>query len=250
MDYDEQDIEVIRVLSKLKEAESPYPADMMASRRQRFVKHIAALGLGTGAALAIKEGAKAAGGSSIPPVAGTILETALIVAIVVEASVVAFVHRDKVLDSFRTISGQPTVQQVTDAPDSSRPLLSPTELIPTAFIVTAESVLEPTNVTATATAFETPSPETLVVTDTAPQAGADISGAQVNSTPVPNGNNTNNSNNGNHYGQTPLPERTKDNGNNGGGSDSNNNDNNGDNNSGNNGGNNNDNNGNSNRNNH
>ena len=41
-------------------------------------------------------------------------------------------------------------------------------------------------------------------------AGVDL----LNATPAPNGLNGNPSNNGNHYGQTPKPERTKENGNN------------------------------------
>lgn len=233
MDYEEQDVEVIRMLSKLKETGSTYPVEMMASRRQSYVKQIAALGIGTGAALAIKEGAKAAGGSSLPPIATTIVEAALIVAIVAEASFVAFMNREKVLDLYQKISGQSTVQEVNDVPDSSRPLLAPTESFATALMVTEEPTLEPTLMTETATVAETPSPETVVVTDPGSTAGDDISSVEVNSTPAPNGNN------GNHYGQTPIPERTKDNGNNGGGSNSNNNDSNGDDNGGNNGNNNN-----------
>jgi hypothetical protein len=191
---------------------------MMASRRQNYVKQIAALGLGAGAAFAMKAGAKAAGGSSIPPIASTIVETALIVAIVAEAGFVAFVNREKVLDLFRRISGQPTVEQVTAPPDISVPLFDPTEFVETAFVVTTEPTLEPTLVTETAIAVQTPSPEILVVTEAAAAAEADATEVLVNSTPVPNGNN------GNHYGQTPIPERTKENGNDGGASNSNNND--------------------------
>ncbi len=211
MEYEDQDIEVIRMLSKLREAESTYPVDMMASRRQSYMKQIAALGIGTGAALAIKEGAKAAGGSSVPPIAGTIVEAALIVAIVAEAGFVAFVNREKVLDFFRRTSVQSTVEQVTALPDDSLPLLDPSEVVETALLVTAEPTLQPT----LATVIETPSPGMMIVTEADSRTGTDASGVQVDSTPVPNDDN------GNHYGQTPIPERTKENG--GGGSNSTNN---------------------------
>ena len=214
MEFDEKDYEVISLLSKLKEADSAYPVEMIASRRKSFVKQIAAMGLGAGAAFALKEGAKAAGGSSIPPIAGTIVETALIVAIVAEAGFVAFVNREKVLDLFRTNSSQQTVEQVTAPPDLSLPLPDPTEIIYTAFIESAE----PTIVTETPTVVGTPSPEMSVVTAAAGVEESEDGGVQVNSTPDPNNNN---GNNGNHYGQTPVAERTKDS-NGGGGSDDNN----------------------------
>lgn len=240
MDYDEQDNEVVRLLSKLRDAESNYPVEMMTSRRHNFVKQIAALGLGTGAAFAMKEAAKAAGGSSIPPIAGAILETALIVAIVAEASFVAFVNREKVLDVFRTVTGQPTVVHVTTPADVLLPLLDPATFVETSFTETSVPTPEPTLMTETATAIRTPAPEILVVTDAASAAGAtEPSGVQMNSTPAPH---INNGNNGNHYGQTPAAERTKENEGGGGNSSDSNND---DGNEGNNG--NNDNNGNNGR---
>lgn len=215
MDYEEQDSEVVRLLSRLRETESPYPADLMAARRQRFVKEIAALGLGTAAAVAVKGAAKAAGGASTLPLASTVVETALIVAIVAEAGFVAFVNRAKVLDFIQTSLGQPSVSHVTPAAESSRPLLAPSE---TTFIVTADPTLPPTLVTETATAVGTPSPEMAIVTAAA-AAEADTSEEQLNATPVPNGDTYdggNNGNNGNHYGQTPAPERTKESGGGGG----------------------------------
>jgi hypothetical protein len=195
MEFEEQDDEVIGLLSKLKEIEGTYPPEMMASRRQSFVKEIAALGIGAGAAIALKEGAKAAGGSSIPPIASTIVETALIIAIVAEAGFVAVVNRHKVLDLFRTFSAEPTVEQVTAPPDSSLPLIQPAEINVT---------VEPTMAAATPGAALTPSPDLLFVTGAAEGAEeAGDAGVQANGTPEPNGNN------GNHYGQTPIPERTK-----------------------------------------
>lgn len=204
MEFDEQDNDVIRLLTKLKESEGNYPVDMMTSRRQGYVKQIAALGIGAGAGVALKASSKGAGGSSIPPIAGTILETALIIAIVAEAGLVAVINRQKVLDFFRTISSQVVVEQIATStpPDSAVPLVEPL-LIGTVEPRLIDTV-EPTEaVTETSTAVGTPSPDMMLVTDT---EGDDVDTAdalQANSTPDPNDNN------GNHYGQTPIPVRTK-----------------------------------------
>jgi hypothetical protein len=210
MEYNEQDNDVIRLLRQLREAEGGYPVEMMTSRRRGYVKQIAALGIGAGVGVALKASAKGAGGSSIPPIAGTIVETILIVAIVIEAGVVAITNREKVLELFRSTSSQPAVAQIsTSTPDSAIPVVEPM-LIDT---------LEPTQIVVeTFTAVSTPSPDMLLFTDMTDMndmnvddvdAEADL---QSNSTPAPNDDN------GNHYGQTPIPARTKSSG---GGSDQN-----------------------------
>jgi hypothetical protein len=145
----------------------------------------------------MKETAKAAAGASIPPIAGTILETALIVAIVAEAGYVAILNREKILDVFRTGSVQPTVEQVSPPPDFASP---PDELPVTGPTVVIETA-EPTIVTATATAMSTATPEPPFVRNTE-VSGNSTAGAEVNSTPRPHDDN------GNHYGQTPKAERT------------------------------------------
>ena len=208
MEFYEIDDDVIKLLTKLKDAEGKYPVDMMISRRQGYVKQIAALGMGAGAGAALSASAKGAGGFSTPPIVSTILEAALIVAIVAEAGFVAIINRERVTDLFRTISSQSITEQVSPPPDSAAPLIEPSVVVATA---------EPTEiVTETSTAaVDTPAPEMLFVTEVDNVNAEDGDVLQVNSTPAPN-NNTDN--NGNHYGQTPIPQRTKQPGG-GGGSD-------------------------------
>ena len=215
MEYDEIDSEVVRLLASLRETGSSYPTALLAARRERFVKQIAAFGFGVGAAIVLKETAKAVGGSSIPSVVSTILETALVVAIVAEAGYVAIVHREKILDWFRTISLEPAVEVVATAPDSKDlpgelPVTGPT-FVPTI----AEPVV---TVTATATVVIPPTPPLPVMTVTvnpAAPGGTGDNGDSVQgiSTPQPH------EDNGNHYGQTPRAERTRQSGGGGGGSD-------------------------------
>lgn len=206
MEIDEIDDDVIKLLTKLREAEGNYPVEMMSLRRQGYVKQIAALGIGAGAGAALNAAAKGAGGSSIPPIVSTILETALIVAIVAEAGFVAIINRDRVTELFRTISSQSTTEQVSPPPDVAAPLIEPSVVVMTA---------EPTElVTETSTGVGTPAPAMLFMTEADNPEDGD--GPQANSTPDPNNDNDNSDNNGNHYGQTPIPERTKESG---GGSD-------------------------------
>lgn len=195
MEFDEKDNQVINILTKLKDAEGGYPVEMMAARRQTYIKQLTAMGIGTGAAAALKSAAKAGGGgSSIPPVASTLLETVLIVAIVAEAAAVAFINREKVNELVRTLSrsNQPTVEEVVNVPDATD--------LP---VVLPEMTLT-FELTGTPTPSGTPTPGLLL----AGESTEDQDSAQANSTPDPN------ENNGNQYGLTPKPERTKEPGNN------------------------------------
>lgn len=191
MDFDEKDAEVIKLLTQLKNSEGGYPMEMMVSRRQSYIQQLAGLGIGVGAAGALKEVIKGGGGSAIPPVAGTLLETILIVAIVAEGAAVALMNRDKLTDLLNTITNQPRVEEVVNTPiEAASPF---TELVvPTTF--------EPT-MTGTVTPVGTPSPVFLFVTRDAASDHEDSSHQAV-STPNPQDDN------GNHYGLTPKPERT------------------------------------------
>jgi hypothetical protein len=188
MEFDETDNEVIKLLTQLKNAEGAYPAEMMASRRQSYMNQIAGLGIGAGAAGVLKHVVKGGGGSAVPPIASTLLETALIIAIVAEAGAVAFINRQKVSELFRTISAQPKVETVSTPLEIASPLVE-LKLTSTLYV------------TETATPIGTPSPAIFSSTTVA----SDDENTQSNATPsVSNGNN------GNHYGQTPEPSRTKD----------------------------------------
>lgn len=199
MDYDEKDVEVIKLLSRLKQTEGVYPAAMLASRRRQFVQQMSVFGLGLGAALILKGFVKAAGGSSFSGIAGIVLEAALIVVIVAEAGYMAVANREKILDFFQSNATQATVEQAGTDDDSDLP---PVEMPVTGPSLPAETA-EPAAIAATPTFVNTPSATAEPATST--PVTADNGGeAQPNSTVEPHDNN------GNHYGQTPRPQRTKD----------------------------------------
>lgn len=196
MEFNEKDAEVIKLLTQLKNAEGGYPVEMMALRRQSYLKQLAGLGVGLGAAGALKHALKGGGGSAIPPAASTLLETILIVAIVAEAAAVTLINREKLTDLILSISNQPTVEEVVSTPiEMASPL---TELVlPT----TVEPTVTVTTVTVTPLA--TPSAALLSITSV---SGSENQGSTLQAVSTPNVQ----ENNGNQYGLTPKPERTKD----------------------------------------
>jgi hypothetical protein len=114
------------------------------------------------------------------------------VAIVAETGTVAYFYRDKLADLFQTITNEASGQEVTPPPVQ-------TEL-------EVQGVTPSSAVTATLTSVTlSVSPTGTALTSTPVPGGAeDNNTISANSTPAPNGNN------GNHYGQTPRPQRTKD----------------------------------------
>jgi len=225
MEYDPKDTEVIHLLRKLKDSNGAYPPEMLALRRQGYLKQVAEVSAGAGLAVAVRNIAKggkgAAGASSI---AGTVVEALLVVAIIAEAGAVTYIYRDKVTEYFRSITRSPEVEEVASSPVISSPLAE-MQITPTpVFTFTA---------TVTVTGTETPTPATpsgtpsmALVAGTAPpdgDTGVDVQSSASTSIPGSTGSNTGGSsvstsdpkgNNGNHYGQTPKPERTKNPGNN------------------------------------
>ena len=197
MEHDPKDQKVVDLLTKLKNANGGYPSEMLESRRQTYLNHMAGLGLGAGLGAAFKNAAKKGGGSGFsPPTAGTLLEVALVVAIVAEAGTLAYFYRDKVADFFQSFAATSNTQEVASPPVLTSPF---PELEISGVPVSAV----PTGTTAEMPA-STPVPgltDDLTVNNS---GGANL----TSSTPIPNGNN------GNHYGQTPKPERTKDKNNN------------------------------------
>jgi hypothetical protein len=196
MEFDEKDAEVIQLLTQLKNVEGGYPVEMMAVRRQRYMKQLAGLGVGLGAADALKHTLRGGGGSAIPPIASTLLETILIVAIVAEAAAVTLINREKLTDLILSISNQPTVEQVVSTPiEIAGPL---TELA-------ISTIVEPTVTvtTVTVTPLATSSPALLSITSV---PGFENGGSTLQAVSTPNVQD----NNGNQYGLTPKPERTKD----------------------------------------
>jgi hypothetical protein len=192
MGFDAQDKEIVRLLTKLKNADGKYPQDLLAARRQNYLRQMGEVGLGIGAGLAIKNAVKGEKAPGLSPATSKILESALVVAIVAETGAVAYFYRDKLAELFQTITKEAGIQEVTPPPTHTE-----LEIQGVTFAPAVTSILPSSTLSVTPTEIElTSTPIPGVVED-----NITIS---ANSTPALNGNN------GNHYGQTPKPERTKD----------------------------------------
>jgi hypothetical protein len=212
MEFEPQDRKVVELLTKLKGANESYPSDMLAARRQAFLNTMAGAGLSVGTGSALNGTLKGGGGSGAASLTvGKVLEVALLVAIVAEAGTLAYFYRDKVADVFRSISEPSHVQEIASPPVA-------TFTFPELEISKIPSSAVPTGTApemATSTSTQIPG----VADDPTSNTNVDVSSTDstsdpnvnTDSTPDPNVNNENNGNNGNHYGQTPRPERTKDN---------------------------------------
>ena len=192
MGFDAQDKEIVRLLTKLKDTDGKYPPDLLVARRQRYLRQMGEIGLGMGLGAGIKNVAKSGKAPALSSATSTILESALVVAIAAETGTVAYFYRDKLADVVHTITNGTKVQEITSPPThtqrdvhgvTSAPAVVST--LPSATLSMSPTEPEPTS---------TPIPEVVENNNT---VGA-------NSTPSPKGNN------GNHYGQTPKPQRTKD----------------------------------------
>ena len=197
MEFEKKDQDVVSLLTKLKNTGGGYPSQLLASRRQNYLMQVANIGLGLGIGgghkIITKSGKSAAGS---PPVAGTLIETALVVAIVAQAGAAAYIYRDKLKEMIQSFSSSPRVEEVASPPVVTSPLPQ----IP----ITAPESETPV---ISETPMDTPTTGTPAPNLVGESNQADGNN-QIASTPDPNGNN------GNHYGQTPKPDRTKDKGNN------------------------------------
>lgn len=189
--------DVLQLFSSLKNAENNYPHDMIESRRDTFSKQAAAMAIlakASGEAVVAtttsqtasttSSGAADAGSVSM----STILETALVIAIVAEAGVAAYVYREKIAEFVNSTFGPKTEQVASPPEDTSSD---------------STVIAVPSDETPTATVTETPTPPEFVNPGTIDN---DNNGdSKVTSTPDPNDDP------GNRYGNTPKPERTKEN---------------------------------------
>jgi hypothetical protein len=229
MEYDPKDNEVIHLLKKLKDSNGAYPPEMLSLRRQGYLKQVAEVSAGAGLAVALRNIAKggrgAAGASST---AGTVVEALLVVALIAEAGAVTYFYRDKVAEYFQSITRSPKVEEVASPPVLTSPI---------AEMQTTPSPVITVTVTGTETLTLTPAipsgtPPTVLAAGTSlpnGETGVDVGSA---STSIPGSTSSTsstgstggtsaptsvasdpNGNNGNHYGQTPIPVRTKDQGN-------------------------------------
>lgn len=198
MELDPKDYDVVKLLTKLKYNNEIYPKELLTPRRQTYIRRVAEIGLGVGVSSGLKTTVKS-GNGSFSTIAGGLIETVLILAIVVEAGAAVYIYRDEISALIQSRLAQPKVEVATPAPDT---VLSPD--LPEAILT------EPPEVTTTPLASETPT-GTIVASASANDNDSNNTGIQSHSTPDPNGNN------GNQYGLTPKPDRTREPG--GGGND-------------------------------
>ena len=224
MEYDPKDNEVVHLLKKLKQANGTYPPEMLALRRKSYMHQVGQISAGAGLAMGLKNLAKGGKGTAgLPPAAGTIVEALLVVAIAAEAGVAAYFYRDKLVQVFHSVTNSPKVEEVASPPVLPSPLVE-IEFTPSPVFTVSAAVSETGTITLTSEG--TPSPE-LAAEATKQNTGSDTSsvgtgnttsgtggsGTGVQSGSSPDSNSNPKSNNGNHYGQTPQPERTKEQGN-------------------------------------
>jgi hypothetical protein len=195
MELDLQDHDVVKLLTKLKNAHVVYPAGLLTPRRQKYIERVEQIGFGLGIAPVLRTALKRKKSRGSPPTTGGLLETVLLVAIIAESVSAAYIYRDKISEVARSLSTKPQILEVTAVLNSPSPIPEVTAIKSPAPSVTPSSTETPT------------------VTTSATVVKKNDSNNQVGATPDPNGNN------GNHYGQTPKPERTKDKGGNNDGED-------------------------------
>lgn len=216
MEFDPEDQDIIHLLAKFRETEAKYPEELLTARRQSYLKRMGEIGLGVGTERGMEEMVRDIKTPNASPAASTLVETVLVVAILAEALTVTYFYRDKLANLVRTITAEARVLGVTPPPavttvleiQAVTPSLALTSTIPS-----AATLSMPVEIPVTGTSTPVPG----VVEDSLNNtSGLNL----LNATPAPNelnGNQTNgdnHTNNGNHYGQTPKPERTKENGNN------------------------------------
>jgi len=218
MEYDPKDNEVVHLLKKLKDSNGGYPPEMMALRRQGYLRQVSEVGAAAGLAMGLKNMAKGGkGAAGLSSATGTVVEALLIVALVAEAVAASYFYRDKIAEYFRSATTSPRVEEVVGPPVLPSPLVE-MQLTPSPVVTTVTS----TRTLTPATPSGTPSLE--FAAGTTQPNGANGVGVQPASTSGSTGNTGGpspsvlpqdpNGNNGNHYGQTPQPERTKEPGNN------------------------------------
>ena len=196
MENNSGDQKVIDLLSKLKNDQNAYPSDLLELRRQKYLRQAvqavqASLAIGAGAGL---KNTLKGGGAKVTPTAGSLLEAALVVAIILEVSTAAYFYRHKLADLWETVLPTPSVQEVTPPPVVTS-LLPVTEI---SVVPTASPTGTPTVTPAPSLTGDNPSnSNSNNNNDSSNNAGGGNN--QVASTPARNGNN------GNHFGQTKQP---------------------------------------------
>ena len=194
--------DVLQLLTSLKNSDNSYPKDMIESRRSNFAKQAAAMAVlmeagvsganSTSAGQSASTASTASSGSSAAGIGGAsmgkILETALVIAIIAEAGVAAYIYREKIAEFFNSIFN-PQAEQVANPPNNSPDLNS-----------NSQPGTEFSTETPVVTVSETPIPPGY--TPAVQADDSDNGDSQVSSTPAPT-----NDDNGLHLGQTKQPTK-------------------------------------------
>jgi len=197
------DKDVLQLFTSLKSMENGYPQNLIESRRDNFTKQAAAMlvlmKVGRNGASSTGRAAASTTTNSTPAVGGgmsmsTLLETVLVVALVVEAGVAAYIYRDKIAEFFNS-TFRPKVEQTTNPNNNPSPDLVTNDESTAEFTKTPEATL---TVTGTSLVIDTPVPSGLI--NSTSQNNDQNGGVQPGSTPVPTDGNS-----GLHLGQTKQP---------------------------------------------
>ncbi len=189
MEYEPKEQAIIDLLGKIKNSNGRYPNSLMIPRREKYLKQVASIGLGIGLGAGIKAAKTPKGGSSVLHLpaftASSLFETILVIAIIVEAGIVAYNFRDTIFDFLGSLSSTPRVEEVTLTSSVESP--QPETGI-------SDSLAPVETSTASSTVTSTDTADTGSSTD-----GGSKDNNNVTATPDPNDNE------GKHLGQTPKP---------------------------------------------
>jgi hypothetical protein len=193
------DQDILDLLSSLKNSENEYPANMIRSRREMFVKQAAAMvvlpkagATGTSSETMAGSSHVVTSGSAGAGSVGTLLQTLLIIAIVVEAGITAYFFRDEITEFIHS-NISPKVEVVVTPPEGTSPEIPARTEIP----------FDTLTVTETDTPTPTPQPSPAINSNNALIGTSNVDGnEQGNSTPTPNDHP------GLHLGQTKQPTKT------------------------------------------
>lgn len=200
METEPEEQQIVDLLTKLKNRGGSYPKKLLESRRQVYLSQIASIGAGIGIGAGLKTVTKVSkAGSSVhlPAISATsLIESVLVVAIVVQAGIVAYNYRDNIVDIFKSFSSLPTDVSIP-VTGSSVPDVVPSDT-PVATIETP-TVTETPSVTVTVEPTDTT--EASSSSSESGNGNTTLQDTTVTETPQPHDDN------GNHFGQTPKPPK-------------------------------------------
>ena len=188
MEFEPQDQEIVSLLTKLKGAEGRYPEDMFVMRRQLFLKRMSEISLGINPDASLPDSAANPAPPPISPLTGTILEIALVAAIIVEASAVAYFYRDELANFFETITVEPRVELIASPPVPTTGL----EIQGIAPSAISTPTLPPTSIVISPSPIGTTLAPAVTLLPSVAEESNNTSGAgsvTLNSTPASSGNN-------------------------------------------------------------